>query len=169
MSKAKAILSMRAVFPRGEAWLIKSALCLAALTSSGCSVYMASSSPTQPELSAVRVGASRAEVDKELGKPINFLRQHYGDVATYQYFGPDDVSYGRAAAYTVLDILTLGVAELITTPIETLQNDKHTLVVTYNPAGRVLGVSRSLNKAPLEKPERLLGLEERKETLLAQK
>ena len=132
---------------------------------SGCSVYMAATSPEQPQTEVLIPGSLRADVEKELGKPINYARNASGASAVYQYFGPDDISYGRAATYALADILTLGVAEAFTTPVESLQNDKHTVEVTYDRLGRVRSSFHRSMRAPLEKPERILGIEKRPETV----
>ena len=57
----------------------------------------------------------------------------------YQFFTNDPASYERAAAYALLDTVTLGIAELFTTPIESLKGDKHTVTVVYDLNDRVLG------------------------------
>lgn len=134
--------------------------CLAGIyVLSGCSVYMAATSPKPPDLSVLQPGATRPEVERELGRPITFLRQNNGDIATYQYFGPDEISYGRAAGYAVANLLTVGLAELVAFPVETLQNDKITVEINYCVDGRVRSVKSDYMQAPLERPEKILGLD----------
>lgn len=125
----------------------------------GCSVYMAATSPDQPNQAKLQPAVHKKEIERELGRPIKEIRKGYGTVVTYQYFGPDEVSTPRAVTYAVVDFFTLGFAELVTTPIETLQNDKHTVTVIYDSDGFVESIQESTHKAPLEKPEKILGIE----------
>ena len=123
----------------------------------GCSVFMAASGSKEPDLASIRIGRSnRSQVEKQLGKPISFIRKGYGDEATYQYFTGDKPSYGRAAVYAGLDVVTLGLAELATSPIESLQGDKHTVVILYTPSGIVKDFKHEVMKAPLPPPEKLV-------------
>jgi len=124
---------------------------------SGCSVFMAASSNKDIDLSSIHAGSStRHDVDKILGKPIRFDRKSYGDEATYQYFTGDQASYGRAALYVGLDIITFGFAEIVTSPIESLQGDKHTLIITYAPNGVIREARHEVMKAPLQAPEKVV-------------
>lgn len=79
---------------------------------------------------------------------------------TYQFYTKDDPSIGRAAVYGLLDIATLGIAEVATTPIEALQGNKHLVTVTYDAQNRVRRVQQRVEKAPLPKPEEALGIED---------
>lgn len=126
---------------------------------SGCSVIMAANSEGEPDLSVLRSGTPEAKVEEQLGKPISSIRHRTNKVNTYQYFTNDDPSFGRAATYVVLDIITVGVAEVITTPVEALQGDKHVIEVTFDLYNRVESVKKSFSEAPLPKPEKVLGLE----------
>ena len=131
---------------------------------SGCSVMLAATSPAQPEPGVIKVGALRTEVERQLGRPINLVRTNRGDIATYTYLGPDEVSYRRATAYALADVFTLGVFELVASPVETLQNDKHTLTITYGWKGRVKAIAEDILKAPLDRPEKMLGIETLRQT-----
>ena len=122
----------------------------------GCSVFMAASSSEAPDLSVLRSGATIKEVNQALGKPISFLRTDRGDIAVYQYFTGDKANYKRAATYAVLDGLTVGLAEVITSPAESLQGDKHVITVQYTRGGHLTAVSQSVKKAPLEAPEKII-------------
>ncbi len=125
----------------------------------GCSVYLAATSPEQPDLSQVHPGADRVQVEKQLGKPIEFVRASGGDWATYTFPGPDEVDYRRAAAYALLDVVTTGLFELVSAPMETLQNEQHILKINYDTKGRVRSVLHFQKGAPLPKPQKLLGIE----------
>jgi hypothetical protein len=133
-------------------------LCVLPLLSS-CSVIMAASPSNEPSTDLFRSGTTRAAIEEEIGKPLSSHRERADYVCTYQYFTGDDHSYGRAAAYVVFDVLTVGIAEIFTTPVEALQGDKHVLTITYDVNERVKRVNEATTKAPLLKPEKMLGLE----------
>ena len=120
---------------------------------------MAASSQEEPALDSLRIGATKKEVQAQLGRPITDFREPVGSVATYQYFSGDDASYQRAATYAVLDGVTLGLAELFTFPTEALQGTKHTVTIHYDRFDRVLRIKESVQEAPLDKPEKIIGLE----------
>jgi len=121
---------------------------------SGCSVFMAASSNKDRDLSSIRIGrTTRPQAEKILGKPYNFSRKSFGDVATYQYFSGDEASYGRAALYAGLDVVTGFLAEFATSPVESLQGDKHTVVITYTPTGIIKDIQHQVQKAPLPDPD----------------
>ncbi len=121
---------------------------------SGCSVFMAASSNKDRDLSSIHIGrTTRPQAEKILGRPMTFNRKSYGDVATYQYFSGDEASYGRAAVYVGLDAITGCLAEFATSPIESLQGDKHTVVITYTPTGIIKDIQHQVQKAPLPNPD----------------
>ncbi len=125
----------------------------------GCSVIMAAHDEKDIDLKTLRTGMHRSEVEQILTNKLHEGGAHYGRAVTYQYFTGDERSLGRAAAYGLLDIATLGLAEIVTTPVEALQGDKHLVTVTYDAEGRVVRVRDTIERAPLDKPERMLGLE----------
>ena len=139
--------------------MVKLTLALLCFSLSGCSVMMAASSEEAPTMSVVRVGATKTEVEKELGRPITDLNDRGGSIATYQYFTGDEVSYERAVTYAVLDGVTLGLAELITFPAEALQGDKNVVTVRYDRFDRVIDITHAIHQAPLDKPEKIIGIE----------
>lgn len=100
----------------------------------GCSVYMAAVGEEEPNISNVRKGATRGEVDLALGQPKSIVTDSQGNTtATYEYTLGNEPSPGRAIAYTVLDILTLGLWEIFGTPIEAFnQGQKVEVTVHYN-------------------------------------
>ena len=130
---------------------------------SGCSVFMAAKASDVPDMSTVHVGATRAEIQSALGRPISTIREHNGSVATYQYFTGDEANYKRAATYALLDGVTLGLAELVTAPAEMLQGDKHTVTVRYEPTGRALDIKETIHAAPLDTPEKVIGIRDAQE------
>jgi hypothetical protein len=98
----------------------------------GCSVGMAVSGNHNPDLGAVRSGASRSEIEMHLGTPIKVASLGDGqEAATYQYEIGDEPSAGRAIGHGVMDVLTLGLWEVVGTPIEGFQGETHQITVTY--------------------------------------
>ena len=131
----------------------------AACCLSGCSVFMAASSNDGAEIWKIHTGSTRTEVEKILGKPVTSLRKMNGDIATYQYFTDDDADTSRAVTYGILDGLTLGLAEVVTSPIESLQGEKHSVIITYDVRGRVRTIEQKSDGRLLDKPEALVGFD----------
>jgi len=127
---------------------------------SGCSIIMAASAEDEPNLSAIEVGMSRSTVEQELDNMLSSVRTREGKMVTYQYFTGDEKSYGRAVTYVVLDVLTVGVAELITTPIETLKCDKHVIEITYDFQDRVKSIKHSVINSPTAEPKQVIETDE---------
>ena len=55
----------------------------------------------------------------------------------------NEPSAGRAVAHGVMDVLTLGLWEVVGTPVEAVagQDQEHAIVVVYNNQGVVVGVN----------------------------
>lgn len=99
----------------------------------GCSVGMALSGKKDPNLSVVKKGASRSEVELQLGAPKKTATGPNGEsVAHYEYETGNEPSPGRAVAHGAMDVLTFGLWEVVGTPVEVINGNKHKLVVTYN-------------------------------------
>lgn len=98
----------------------------------GCSVGMAMSGHRQPELSVIRTGASRGEVELQLGQPVEILESNGMRIDVYEYELGNEKSAGRAVGHAVMDVLTLGLWEIAGTPIEGFQGEKRRLMITYD-------------------------------------
>tara|TARA_R110000744_G_scaffold369252_1_gene479395 strand:+ start:16101 stop:16499 length:399 start_codon:yes stop_codon:yes gene_type:complete len=114
-------------------------LCIALflLTHGGCSVGMALHGADNPDIAVLRSGQSRGVVEMELGKPKSFDIEERR--ALYDYSTGEDGSAGRAIAHGAADFLTLGLWEVVGTPVEAVQ--KHTfwsLSVWYTEEDRVI-------------------------------
>ena len=97
---------------------------------------MALSGSKDPDLSVLRVGASRGEVELQLGPAMNDIIQPNGNhYCTYQYSLGNEPSVGRAIGHGVMDVLTLGLWEVLGTPIEGVaaNTEVHTVVIEYGP------------------------------------
>lgn len=118
----------------------------------GCSVGMALSGEENPDLSVVRVGATRGEVELQLGPPIETRSGRNGErIDTYEYEIGDEPSAGRAVAHGVADIVTLGFWELLGTPIEAVQGETYQTKVTYDSRDRVQHITTE--RAPDPEPK----------------
>jgi hypothetical protein len=104
---------------------------------SGCSVGLALHGEREPNLAACRVGATRGEIELELGPPTSVTSVEGGGTeCTYEYQVGNEPSAGRAALHAGMDIITLGIWELVGTPTEALQGQDFQLSVIYGPDGK---------------------------------
>ena len=118
-----------------------SAAIAALLLLSGCSVGMALSGKQDPDLGAIRVGATRGEVELQLGPPIQSASLDQGLRAdVYAYEIGNEPSAGRAIGHGVLDVLTLGLWEVAGTPIEGVQGETYHATITYHRDDKVANI-----------------------------
>lgn len=114
------------------------ALVLTVGSLAGCSVGMALSGDQTPDLSVVKIGAPRDDVELQLGQPYKSEQQDNGmEVVTYKYEVGNDPNAARAIGHAALDVASIGLWEIIGTPIEAATGDKYELMVTYDELGRV--------------------------------
>jgi hypothetical protein len=108
---------------------------------SACSVGMALSGSENPDLGAVKVGASRGEVEMHLGSPRNSTTLADGRrTDIYEYEIGNEPSAGRAIGHGAMDVLTLGLWEVIGTPIEGVQGERYHATITYGPDEKVIDI-----------------------------
>ncbi len=120
----------------------------------GCSVAMAMSGDPDPDLSIVRVGASRGEVEMQLGTAVQQSTTPEGyTIAKYHYTIGNAPSAGRAIAHGAMDVLTLGLWEVIGTPVEAVIPKHYDMTVTYDRDMRVLAVNAPVEIIKEEEPE----------------
>lgn len=113
--------------------LITALLLSGSIALQGCSVMMAASGSDNPDIGAVRQDATRGEVELHLGKPVSATTLANGHIINvYEYEIGNEPSAGRAIGHGVMDVLTLGVWEIIGTPVEGFQGDKRSIQVEYN-------------------------------------
>ena len=118
-----------------------SAAIAALLLLGGCSVGMALSGEQDPDLGAIRVGATRGEVELQLGPPIQSASLDQGLRAdVYAYEIGNEPSAGRAIGHGVLDVLTLGLWEVAGTPIEGVQGETYHATITYDRDDKVANI-----------------------------
>ena len=99
---------------------------------SSCSVGMAVSGKKNPNFALIKEGASKAEIESQLGDPIDTKESKTKTVCTYEYELGNEPSTGRAVMHGVLDVLTIGGWEIIGTPVEGLQGTSYQITVIYN-------------------------------------
>jgi hypothetical protein len=117
-------------------------VCLFLTVNYGCSVGMAMSGKNSPNLGLIRVGASRGEVELTLGPPIKTTSIDADRrIDIYKYEVGNESSAGRAAGHAVMDLLTLGLWEIVGTPIEGFQGEEHNLSIAYGKDDKVISIN----------------------------
>jgi hypothetical protein len=108
---------------------------------SACSVGMALSGGENPDLGAVKVGASRGEVEMHLGSPKSSITLADGRrTDLYEYEIGNEPSAGRAIGHGAMDVLTLGLWEVVGTPIEGVQGERYHATITYDRDDKVVEI-----------------------------
>ena len=122
--------------------VIISLLCLC-----GCSVGMALSGKKEPNIGAIKVGSTRGEVEMHLGHPTTSTTLEDGTrVDIYEYELGNEPSAGRAIGHGVMDVLTLGLWEVVGTPIEGVQGEKRQLNITYDSSDHIKSITGTAPK-----------------------
>jgi hypothetical protein len=115
------------------------------LAATGCSPVMEATRPTPVDIQQFTVGESRTQVIGVLGSPSSSIKDgdHSCDVYRLYTRGPGGVEKGAiAAGEAVADVFTLGLTEVIFTPVEAgTRNAKHTVTVCYDDSGKMLSVN----------------------------
>jgi hypothetical protein len=108
------------------------ALCVA----SGCSVYMEATRPTPVDLATFTPGQSRGSVSDDIGAPVTTTKNAAGEVCDLHllyitgYGTP--VKVPIAVVESAADFFTLGLAEIILSPTESLtRNEKKRVWFCY--------------------------------------
>ena len=97
----------------------------------GCSVFMAAGGHDGPNLAILRAGATRQEVEHELGSPLKVTSEGTG-IYTYKFEHGRKPKAGSAAVHAGMDVVTLGLWEVIGTPVEMAQIKQGEATVTYD-------------------------------------
>ncbi|MBC6445169.1 MAG: hypothetical protein GDA50_07065 [Alphaproteobacteria bacterium GM202ARS2] len=112
---------------------------LCVLVSSGCSAYMAAVGSYPKDVSVLRVGMLRADVEFHLGVPKE-VSSHSDGTTThiFEFERGNEPSLGRATGHAVLTTATFGLWEFIAIPIELTAGETVRLSITYNQDDRVI-------------------------------
>lgn len=109
----------------------------------GCSVFMAMSGEREPDLGVIRLGAHRTEVELQLGSPISVVTMDDGTrLDTYEYQIGNEPSGARAVGHGAMDVLTLGLWEIVGTPVEAFVGEKCRMTICYDENDRVAAINR---------------------------
>jgi hypothetical protein len=90
---------------------------VAAVALEGCSASRALDQPHEKDLNVLKPGTDRDLVRAELGAPLPSAAGATCDVFAFPE-GSTGWRYMRALSYSVLDVGTLGLAEIVTNPVE---------------------------------------------------
>lgn len=105
---------------------------LIVVTLTGCSAVMAASGKREPNISALQLGDSKNMVKAKMGyQPIRVSVEGNTTIEVYEVQFGNEASTGRAITHATLDILTLGVWEIVGTPMEGFKGEKSYLIVEY--------------------------------------
>ncbi len=116
---------------------------LIVLSLGGCSVGMALSGEETPDLTAVKVGATKDDVELHLGTPEEFSELADGDSrATYKYEVGNDPNAIRAIGHGALDVASIGLWEFIGTPIEASTGEEREVAITFDEEQRVTRIEQ---------------------------
>lgn len=90
----------------------------------GCSVYMAAHQPDEKNVGLFAVGTPRSFLIAEFGQPASSEVKNGQKYEIFRFTQgySSGAKAGRAFAEGVADLMTLGVAEVITTPVESIAN-----------------------------------------------
>ena len=109
-------------------------------TQPGCAVVMAVRGTESPNVGGIAVGQDRAFVLATLGEPEKTLMEDGGKTDLFKLKVGEKPSPGRAMVHGIMDFLTLGVWEIIGTPIEMLDTETFRMSVQYDVNGRVVRI-----------------------------
>jgi hypothetical protein len=115
-------------------------LCLLVVFISGCSVVMATQQPTRKDFSVLSKGTDRSRVVSELGAPLTTEVKDgkRTDVFSVRQGYSTGAKAGRAIFHGVADVFTLGLWEVVGTPVEAVASGTEVKVgVCYDKDDRV--------------------------------
>lgn len=119
-------------------------VCTIGTLTSGCAVYMAANQPDKKDLGVLKAGTPRSSLLAEFGTPIHTATRNGARVDIFSftqgYSGLE--KGGRAVLHGAADVLTLGIWEVVGTPIEGAANGtKVSVEVAYDAEDRVAHVT----------------------------
>ena len=115
---------------------------------SGCSPVMEATRPTPVDTSQFAVGETRLQIVEAIGAPTANVKDGDQSCDVYKLYtrGPGGVGKGAiAAGEAVGDVLTLGLTEIVFTPIEGgTRNARHTVTFCYDKESKLVSLNDSL-------------------------
>ena len=124
-------------------------LILIPFTIQGCSVGMALSGKEQRDTSTFYKGADRSLVHAKTGAPDSSFQDNGGKwVDTYLIVTGNEPSAGRALGHGAMDVLTLGIWEIVGTPIEAVagKEDHQSFIIYYDDDNKIERVEHQFHK-----------------------
>lgn len=90
----------------------------------GCSVMMAANQDGRKDVSLLKAGTPRVLIQGEFGYPMSsgMIDGHKCDIIKFHQGYSDGARVARAATWAVADVATLGLTEVISTPVEAAAN-----------------------------------------------
>ncbi len=126
------------------------------LVSPGCAVYMAANQPDKKDVSVLQEGTYRGRVLAELGQPVSTEEREGRRVDYFNFVQgySDGAKAGRAVFHAAADVVTLGLWEVLGTPIEAVADGKQVQVeVLYDKDDKVKEVRALKEEGGSEEPE----------------
>ena len=119
-------------------------MAVSGLHGTGCSVVKATNQPEKKNLAVLTPGTPRNHVIAELGAPITTAAKESGrtDIFAFTQGYSKSAKVGRAFFHGAADLVTLGMWEVVGTPIEATANGTEVkLEVSYDSSDLVSGVT----------------------------
>jgi hypothetical protein len=110
----------------------------------GCSVYKAANQPDKKDVNLLAMGTPRENLIAEFGSPINSEMKDGKKVEVYKFVqGYSSGAKGsRAFFHGAADVLTLGLWEIVGTPVESIYSgDEMAFKVNFDERDKVIEVS----------------------------
>jgi len=118
---------------------------LAAMLLGACSAGMEAHRPVPVNLSQFKPGESRLDVVSVVGAPEGQITQPAGPCDVYGLYTTGVGGFGKGvitAGEVLTDVATLGVAEIIWTPVQAgTQPKKHTVLFCYDHNEKLIGMT----------------------------
>jgi hypothetical protein len=150
-----------------------SLLCLLLIFFTGCSVVMATQQPSRKDFSVLTKGVDRSRVVAELGTPLTTEVKDgkRTDVFAVRQGYSTGSKVGRALFHGVADVFTLGLWEVVGTPVEAIasgtdvkvgvcydKNDRVEEIITYSGKEKVdeakVPVAEKADEAKVDETEK---------------
>jgi hypothetical protein len=106
---------------------------------------MEATRPNPVDINQFAVGENRMAVIQSIGSPVGNVKNAGDNCDVYKLYtrGPGDVGKGAiAAGEVVADVFTLGLTEIIFTPVEAAtRNSQHTVTICYDGDSKLASIN----------------------------